>query len=97
MAFEVFLHPIAEKEFWDAVDGYDAQKDGLGKHFAKEVEKAVSSIANTPLRFPIAFQDKRRAAVNKFPYLIIFIARDDKVTVLGIFHTKRHPRNWQNR
>lgn len=97
MALQIELHPIAEVEFWEAVDWYDDQKEGLGKLFARVFEKTVHAISERPAMFPIEYGQKRKAVVQKFPYIIIFEIRDDAVSILAVFHASRNPDDWKVR
>ena len=97
MALPIELHPIAEVEFWEAVDWYDDQKEGLGKLFARAFDQIVQSIAEHPAAFPVEFGNKRKAVVRKFQYIVIFEIHDDRVLVLAVFHTSRNPTDWKSR
>lgn len=43
------FHPEAEAEINDAVDYYEACREGLGLEFAREVHIAIKSICDFPL------------------------------------------------
>ena len=94
MAFPIELHEAAETELWEAIDWYDAQKENLGKEFARELERIVKSISQSPNAFAKVEGEARKAVLRRFPYVLIFIVKDDIVTILAIFHTSRSPKQW---
>lgn len=90
--FEVELLAEAEFELADAFDWYEQQQATLGTKFYREVNHYLSLIEQNPFQFPIRYpSDLRVAALNKFPYLIIFwLDENDKLAfVNSIFHTSR--------
>ncbi|MCF8247514.1 MAG: type II toxin-antitoxin system RelE/ParE family toxin [Saprospiraceae bacterium] len=97
MAYNIELHEIAEEELWEAVDWYDAQKEKLGRDFAKELQEVVKLLKDNPQQFPKAFKDKRKAVLRHFPYVVIYEIQGDTVYVLAIFHTSRNPKIWRER
>lgn len=46
----VFRHP-AKREFDDAADRYDKQRQGLGEEFIVEIDQAITKAAADPERF----------------------------------------------
>jgi plasmid stabilization system protein ParE len=56
-----------------------------------------SIIGRNPLACRLIYQDARRALVRKFPYSIFYIIEEDTIFVIGVFHSKRNPNNWQDR
>ena len=39
----------------------------------------------------------RRCALERFPYLVIFVCRPDEAVVVAISHARRHPLYWVER
>jgi plasmid stabilization system protein ParE len=39
----------------------------------------------------------RRALLRRFPYMLVFDVEEDRVTILGVFHGRRQPRDWTGR
>lgn len=97
MAYRIELHPMAEVELWEAIDWYDAQKENLGKSFARAIQNAVVTIQDNPKRFPFAHANKRKVVISGFPYIVVFEVREEFVLILTIFHTSRDPENWELR
>lgn len=97
MNYNLELHPSAEQELWDAVDWYDAQKGDLGKQFARELQEIMKLVRQTPFMFPKIDRWRRKAALKKFPFIIVYEVIDQQINVLAIFHTKRNPDIWKDR
>jgi len=87
----------AEREFAETVDYYNAQCPGLGYEFAVEVKSALERIASFPDAWPSFSIRTRRCIVSRFPYGVLYQARQDLVLVAAIMHLKRDPKRWQER
>ena len=72
MDYKIELHETAEEELWEAIDWYDQQKKKLGREFAKSIEEFVAKIKTQPFLFPKIRENKRKAALKRFPYIIVF-------------------------
>lgn len=97
MVLRIELFPLAEVEFWEAVDWYDEQSKDLGKAFARAFEQTVADISQRPKSFPLEYGRKRKAIVQRFPYVVIFEIYTEYILILSVFHTKRDPSVWQER
>jgi len=97
MAYEIRLHPVAEVEIWEAVDWYDEQQPDLGKAFARELEVMVTAIRSSPFQFPEVAIHKRKAVLQRFPYMVIFEVDPEVIYILAVFHTSRDPAEWKER
>lgn len=51
-----------------ALEHYEAIRPELGKRFANAVVESVEAIAETPLRFAVIDNGRRRGGVRRFPY-----------------------------
>jgi plasmid stabilization system protein ParE len=86
----------AEVELFDACTWYESQQSDLSVRFRKAVDARLTIIGTNPQMFPVRFRAEFRvAALNKFPYLIVYWHEQatDTVFVTSIFHTKRNPEN----
>lgn len=93
--FEVELLFDAEAELSDSYDWYAEKSNSLGNRFYHEVNRYINLIANNPFHFPVRYaNDLRAAALNKFPFLVIYWIDEinSKVYVVSIFHTGRNPK-----
>lgn len=97
MTLRVVFRRSAKREFDDAADRYDQQRQGLGEEFIVEIDQAVAQAATDPNRFPLIFGDVRRAVARRFPYSVYFRVRRDSMVVVAVFHGRRNPAAWQRR
>jgi hypothetical protein len=93
-----FLEP-AIQEFYEAVDFYNIQRQGLGQEFAQEVENTIERIKQTPEAWMTISPSKqaRRCLTNRFPYGIIFMLRPDMILIVAVWHQRRRPYSWLKR
>jgi plasmid stabilization system protein ParE len=93
----MIIRPEAEADLVNARDWYERQRVGLGATFLLCVEEVFERIDRTPEIYVAVYQDVRRAFTRRFPYAVYYRIADNEVVVLGIFHTRRDPREWQSR
>ena len=94
----VIIRVEAEIDITDAAVWYQRQQPGLGHDFLAEVERAISSAAENPFRYP-CFRRKpevRRVLTDRFPYRVFFIRRDDAIVVFRVLHGARDEREWES-
>jgi plasmid stabilization system protein ParE len=96
-AYRVIIRIGAEVDITDAAIWYHNQQSGMGQEFLNEIESAIATAAENPFRFPCLRRkpEVRRILVNRFPYRIFFIRRDDAVVVFRVLHSARHDREWK--
>ena len=97
MKLAVVLRDVAESEFDEAFDWYDARRIGLGAEFAAEVQRTFDSLAANPRMHRITFADVRMAVVRRFYYCIYYRPHVDRIEVIAVFHPSRDPAIWQSR
>lgn len=97
MTLEVRLRPEAESDLTEAAIWYEEQLLGLGDQFLDEVLAMFSSVAETPLLYPVIHRNTRRALIHRFPFGIFYIVESNSIVVLAVMHGSRHPRRWKTR
>lgn len=99
----VELHPEARAELRSAAFWYEQRRIGLGNEFVTEAATALARIGEAGDSFPkwpgtrTAVTPIRRAALQRFPYVIAFERRQQEVLVLAVAHGKRRPLYWLSR
>jgi toxin ParE1/3/4 len=63
----------------------------------RSVDASFSLIERHPEAFPISHGQVRRTSLRKFPYVLLFRARDDEVLIVGCLHTSRERSSWWDR
>ena len=96
MNYKLILRQDAEKDLAQAYKWYNENVPGLGSDFLAVVERALESIQDNPLRFPVIYRNVRRALVKRFPFGIFFVTEEERVVVLAVMHTARDPAKWRH-
>jgi plasmid stabilization system protein ParE len=97
MNYRLIIRPEAEFDLEDAFGWYESQYPGLGSEFVRAIDACISTIGRNPLAYRLIYQQARRALVRRFPYCLFYIVEEDTIFVIGCFHTKRNPNDWQAR
>lgn len=97
MSVPVVLRPEAQDELDDAYAWYERQRMGLGEQFLSAVQDVLDRIGEYPEAYAVVHRDARRGLVRHFPYSILYRVEADRVTVVGVFHGRRHPRSLGDR
>ena len=94
MTRRFILRPRAERDIQSIFDWYETQQPTLGDEFLVSLRERLETIREFPESAPILYRDIRRAVVSRFPYLIFFIVRPTRVSVLAVLHQSRDPKVW---
>lgn len=87
----------AEEELEDAFNYFEAQRPGLGREFALEVDAAIGRIKEYPNLWQRLFEGVRRCQLKRFEYGLVYCVRGDVVTIYAVMHLKRRPSYWRKR
>jgi plasmid stabilization system protein ParE len=98
----VRLDPEAEQELRDAAAHYAGRSRKVARRFLANVVELSRVIAEHPHRFPVLARPGnqpalRRALVRGFPYAIVFLPADDRVSILAVAHFRRASGYWLHR
>ena len=97
------LHPEARAELRSAAVWYGERRTGLGDEFIAEVSASLSRVGDVPESYPVwpgtrvAGPLIRKAAIQRFPYVIAFEKHEQHVLVLAVAHARRRPIYWLTR
>jgi len=93
----VIFHQLAESEMNEASAYYAQARPGLGDAFIAEVQRAIDTLAVSPLAGTEVENGVRWWLVRRFPYSVLYRVRDDHIRILAIAHQKRRPFYWCGR
>jgi len=65
--------------------------------FAREVGRAVASIADAPERSPAGASGTRRFLLQRFPFAVVYRELPSIIQVLAVAHGRRRPGYWKIR
>jgi hypothetical protein len=57
----------------------------------------MDRISANPGLHAAIYQDVRKAAVKRFPHVVLYREEPGEVVVIAVFHTARDPSIWQSR
>ena len=97
MTRQFILRPRAERDIQSAYEWYESQRAGLGNEFLAALRERLEAVRSHPESSPVIYRGIRRAVVSRFPYLIFYIARQERVAVLAVLHHARNPAVWPRR
>jgi len=97
MTFSILISDEATFDILDAFYWYQAVEEKLSLKFQKELEQAFSHIKNNPNQFQLKYKSVRVVFLKKFPFGIHYIKDKNTVKGIAVFHTSRHPKNWDER
>ena len=84
--------PEVAHELSDARDWYESRADGLGEEFIRMVYAAFEELQEFPEKYEAIYRSFRRALLRRFPYSVYYHCSADTITVYGVFHSSRDPR-----
>jgi toxin ParE1/3/4 len=93
----VRIHPAALEEVEAATIWYRQRSHRAAEIFLTELERAIEQIEYGPHRFPTYESGTRRAALRKFPFLIVFRETADGAEIVAVSHGRRRPGYWRDR
>ncbi len=97
MSLPVVLWEVAQEEFDEAHDWYEARQSGKGEEFEDAVQAAFARIGAQPRAHALVYKDVRKSMVQGFPYCVYYVEEPQRVSVISVFHTSRDPAIWQGR
>ena len=97
MAAELTIAPEVQQDVAHAYCWYEQRRPGLGEELLSCVDACIQRISRTPELHAKVHEDYRRALVRRFPYAVFYEVVRGTVTVYGVFHTSRDPKEWRQR
>jgi len=91
------IDPEADQELVEAQDWYYERSEAAAEAFALEVDHAIRSIGQAPLRYPLTLRGARAFVLDRFPYTVFYRVRTDHVVITAIAHQSRRPGYWRHR
>ena len=97
MAFEVELVGEAADDYDEIIAWYERQQVGLGMRFYLVMNNVFQKLEFHPFNYSYYFKAYRHTVLKGFPYRVVFKVEKNKVRILAIFHTSRHPKEFRKR
>jgi len=99
VTYQLRLRPQVESDIEEAALWYEEREAGVGEAFVHEVRQAINTLKSNPLLYPLRHRRHpiRWVFPKRFPYRIVFVVKENIVTVLCVTHAKRRKRVWRDR
>ena len=95
---QVIFHPTARRELEEAIDSYNAERQGLGSEFREEVQRVLALLTRFPRLGQPVRGSVRRMMLSRFPYHIYYrLLESDNLRILAVAHNRRRPEYWVGR
>ena len=65
--------------------------------FLSEIKSGVDYLTKQAQSIKERYKNSRVLFLKTYPYGIHYIIEDDKVKVIARFHTRKNPKNWEDR
>jgi len=91
------LHPEAKEELREAAIYYSPGGTNLVRELFSEYRSEVKRILANPYLFNIRPNGFRRANLDRFPFYLPFLIKDETVYILAVAHISRRPDYWTHR
>lgn len=97
MRYSLKLSLDAEHDLFESYSRYESKMSGLGERFLLNIDNALDEIRENPKLFQVRFNKNVRGyTVSNFPYLILYILKNNSINVIAVLNTNRNPANWIN-
>lgn len=94
---QVIFHPDAGEELEIGIRYYNLQVLGLGFDFLEEVEHSIEIIQKFPKCGKILRNHVRQIILQRFPYMILYLIKENQIYVVGVAHQRQKPYYWKSR
>ena len=95
--YTIYFSEEASAEVEAATYWYEEQRKGVGSEFMIALEAVLASVQRSPMLFPVAHRDVRRARLKRFPYGVFFRIKKDEIEIVSVFHSRRDPARLKSR
>jgi plasmid stabilization system protein ParE len=93
----VSFHPAADEELLEATDWYVNRSLAAAEGFVREIEHALTRIAEAPERYPLTRFGRRRFVLMRYSYDIVYRDTRNEIEIIAVAHHARRPGYWRNR
>jgi toxin ParE1/3/4 len=91
------FHPDARHEADAAFDWYCKRSLRAAEAFLRALEQAGSAIQDSPAVWAEYSYGTRRYLLKRFPFVVVFRAKDERIEIIAVAHGRRKPGYWIGR
>ncbi|MCY7401954.1 MAG: type II toxin-antitoxin system RelE/ParE family toxin [Nocardioides sp.] len=85
------FHPAVEDDLASIYDHYEQFDSALPSRFEARLDEQVERIEMFPDSGAFLFGSYRRALVKRFPYMFVYVVREDRIDGLAVVGVRRDP------
>ena len=92
----VELKPAAVADVAAALKYYEDARSGLAREFLDAFDAVLGRLALFPEGATTVegSHPVRRASLRRFPFGVFYLPEDERIVVLRVMHSARHPEDW---
>ena len=94
---DIRFHPAADDELLEATEWYLKRSATAAQGFVREIEHALSRIADGPDRYPLTRFGRRRFVLLNYPYDVIYRVTRTEIEIVAVAHHSRQSGYWRRR
>ncbi|SFI50642.1 ParE toxin of type II toxin-antitoxin system, parDE [Nocardioides psychrotolerans] len=87
----VVFHPGVEDDLASIYEHYEAFDSSLPGRFEARLDDQVERIEMFPESGAVLFEPYRRVLLKRFPYMAVYVVRNDRIDVLAVIGVRRDP------
>jgi plasmid stabilization system protein ParE len=95
--YKVIFLPSAKNDITEARKWYRNENISLPVRFTNDLRSIIEILEKRPAVFSTRYKDVRVAHLKIFPYGLHYLIVQNKIVVLGVFHTSISPEKWNER
>lgn len=85
------FHPAVEDDIAAIYDHYEQFDPALPGRFEVRLDQQIERIGMFPESGAFLFEPYRRVLLKRFPYMAVYVVRDDRIDVLAVMGVQRDP------
>jgi len=93
----VDTHRLFDRAIEEAHDWYLAQSPDAAQGFLDAIDSALTTILESPTRWPVIDEGVYRYRLKRYPYHIYYYPTLTGIYVLAVMRTSRDPQRWKRR
>ena len=92
MIYNIEIKEEAREDILQATLWYSDKAPDLHLKFINQLEITLESIQSNPKAYKKVYKTFRQAALNKFPYVVLYESNENTIIIFSVFHSSQHPR-----
>ena len=92
------VHYTAEArlEFWESLEHYEKQQEGLAVDFYQELLSAERSVKEFPEFWHKVGKAYRRKHLKRYPYSLVYQIKEDHILIVAVAPSRREKNYWED-